>query len=168
MEGLNKRGAKLQEEQSKKAVKVGITLVVNYNRPTTMEISDDIFHNSEEVIVLAATDLRDLLNVIFQQLLSEIDAFEQKGSGWVLFSLKKLTMNIIEYDPMRESSFIELPKVIKNRKACINIKNNDLLCFKWANLANKHPVDRDQHPDRVASYKEFEDELDSSGIQFPV
>ena len=87
-----------------------------------MEISDDIFHNSEEVIVLAATDLRDLLNVIFQQLLSEIDAFEQKGSGWVLFSLKKLTMNIIEYDPMRASSFIELPKVIKNRKACMNFE----------------------------------------------
>ena len=38
-------------------------------------------------------------------------------------------------------------------------------------MANKHPVDRAQHrvtQHRVTSYKEFEDELDFTGIQFPV
>ena len=35
-------------------------------------------------------------------------------------------------------SYIELPDYIKNKKACVNIKNTDEKCFKWAILASKH------------------------------
>ena len=35
-------------------------------------------------------------------------------------------------------SFVELPEKIKNKKACVNIKNNDDKCFLWSLIASKH------------------------------
>jgi len=35
-------------------------------------------------------------------------------------------------------SFIELPLWIKNKRCCVNIKNNDDKCFKWSLLAYKN------------------------------
>jgi hypothetical protein len=38
---------------------------------------------------------------------------------------KFLTISIVEYKPLNGSSYIELPKWIQNKKAVINVKNND-------------------------------------------
>ena len=40
---------------------------------------------------------------------------------------------------MRGSSFIDLPPFIKNKKACINVKNDDDQCFRWAILSALQP-----------------------------
>ena len=34
--------------------------------------------------------------------------------------------------------YIKLPNFIKNKKACVNIKNNDNKCFLWCLLASRH------------------------------
>lgn len=41
-------------------------------------------------------------------------------------------MNINKYQPLRASSFFKLPLQLMKKKACINVKNNDEFCFKWA------------------------------------
>ena len=38
---------------------------------------------------------------------------------------------ISQYDPLRGSSYFELPDKVKNSGACINIKNEDNECFKY-------------------------------------
>ena len=48
----------------------------------------------------------------------------------------------------------------------LNIKNNDEKCLLWCLLAALHPVKT--HSIRVGSYREFENELDMSGITYPV
>ena len=58
-----------------------------------------------------------------------------------------------KYKPIRGGSWIDLPDWIKNKKACINIKNEDEMCFKWCILAALHPVESKSKPERISHYK---------------
>ncbi|XP_043485237.1 uncharacterized protein LOC122513067 [Leptopilina heterotoma] len=103
---------------------------------------------------------------IKQPILHSVEEFYAKGSNWNLQSIIKLEINVNKYNPMRASSYIDLPSQIKRKQACINVQNKDNECFKWAVLSALHPnVVRN---DRVSNYKEFENELNFDGIDFPV
>ncbi|XP_031781361.1 uncharacterized protein LOC116416574 [Nasonia vitripennis] len=95
-----------------------------------------------------------------------MEEFQERDSGWTLHSILNLTVNVNKLNPMRGSSYIDLPSLIKSKHACINVKNNDNQCFKWAVLSALHPVP--DHVDRVSKYQEFADELNFEGIDFPV
>ena len=94
----------------------------------------------------------------------KIDEFIRNGSGWVLHHLVRIDLDIVRYNPLKASSYIALPKVIKNRKACINIQNNDQKCFLWCVLAALHPTE--DNFNRVSKY--MEDEINMNGIKYPV
>lgn len=63
---------------------------------------------------------------------------------------------------------MSLPSNLKKKKACLNIKNNDEKCFLWCVLASMHPVDRQDHPKRVAKYQQHERDLNMDGNAYPV
>ena len=48
----------------------------------------------------------------------------------------------------------------------MNVQNKDNECFKWAVLSALHPVDK--NTERLVNYKQYEEELDFTGIPFPV
>jgi len=54
-----------------------------------------------------------------------------------------LTLNINELNPMRGSSWIPLPPLIEYKHACINVKNDDNKCFRWAVLSALYPMKKD-------------------------
>ena len=58
-----------------------------------------------------------------------------------------------KYKPLRGSSYIKLPKKILDKKATINIQNNDKECFKLSVLAALHHKEIDIHHERVNNYK---------------
>ena len=104
--------------------------------------------------------------VIRKSLDQKMADFQEQGSSWSLKSILHLTININRYNPMRVGSYIPLPKDVQNRKACINIKNQDYKCFKLAILASLHPAS--YIAERVTHYKPFEHTLIFDGIKFPV
>ena len=54
-------------------------------------------------------------------------------------------------------SFIELPLWIKNKKACVNIKNDDDKCFKWALVASQsYDLIKSTSKSLVSYYKKYE------------
>ena len=63
-------------------------------------------------------------------------------------------------------SYIPTPKGIEAKEAVVNVQNKDNQCFKWAVLSALHPLAK--HANRVFHYKKFENELDFTGISFPV
>ena len=67
---------------------------------------------------------------------------------------------------MHAGSYIELPKVIQNKKACVNVQNKDDKCFMWAILSALHPAK--DNAKRVSQYTPFENELNFNKIDFPV
>ena len=69
----------------------------------------------------------------------------------------------MKYDPMRSSSYLELPKL----HGCVNIQNNAEKCFLWSILALLFPLKPRNHPYIVPKYQEYEHELNISGLQYP-
>ena len=90
----------------------------------------------------------------------------QAGSGWVLEENNALALEMAEYTAIGGSSYLELPRDIFHTKAVINIKNEDQECFKWSILAALHPATH--HAERIFYYQPFKEELNFSGINFPV
>ena len=74
----------------------------------------------------------------------------------------------MRYIPLIASSFIELPKEITRKKACLNIVNRDEKCFMWSVLAALHLLDCNQNANRVMKYTPFENKLVFMGITFPM
>ena len=113
-----------------------------------------------------AGDLRKQIQVAYERLEDRVDQFTQMGSGWTLRQVHELQLQMAEYQPLYGSSYLELHSYFKNKKAIINVKNEDDKCFMWAILAALHPVST--HPERVGHYLQFKEELNFEGINFPV
>jgi len=60
---------------------------------------------------------------VVEPLLKDMDEFEKRGSGWTLHSIVNLAINANKHNPMRGSSYVELPDIIKKRGAYINVRN---------------------------------------------
>ena len=107
---------------------------------------------------------RDEINLDkqFLELGERIENFIQDGSGWQLSSLKTLWLDIAQYKPLKGSSYIPLPDVLKHKKAIINVKNDDEHCLRYTLRAALFPTS--DHPQRISSYPK-EDGLNFDGIK---
>lgn len=117
-------------------------------------------------ILLSKDDVDTFITEQFNKLRFKKTEQDMKGSGWFFYETDSLIVEFARYKPLKGSSFIELPKWIKDKKACINVKNNDNQCFKWAILSAQYNIQKD--PQRVSKYKEHENKLNFEGIPFPV
>lgn len=111
-------------------------------------------------------DFDSIYKSTVQLLLKKIEEFEERDSGWTFLCNSHLEINMNKYQPLGGSKFIPLPKIIKNKKACLNIKNKDEYCFLWCVVAALYPTT--QHPDRVSSYPHFCDILNVDDLSFPI
>ena len=79
-----------------------------------------------------------------------------------------LDVNFHQLNLRRGSSCLPLPDFIAKRKAVINPQNGDEECFNWAIIVADKWMDIDSHPERVSNLREFADNYDWSGLEFPV
>ena len=107
-----------------------------------------------------SSDVHDTLSSIYENLASTIEDFQQRGSGWVL------DLHLLELNRLRATSYIPLPVHIQNRRAVINIRNNDEKCLLWSVIAGLYFKDSElcnlQRPSR---YLEYEKESNLRGYQ---
>ena len=116
--------------------------------------------------MLEATDLGELYDIAKERILENMVNFNSNGSNWKVSSILKMDINMINYNPISASSWIELHKFIVKKNAVINMKNNDNECFKWCvtralNMKNNHPERIDKE------LIEKSKELNWEGIEFP-
>ena len=69
--------------------------------------------------------LNYLLNQFIDEVKGEIEAWAQRGSGWVIDKILEAFTNVAQYQPLRGGSYMDLPKKLKNKKAIINVQNRD-------------------------------------------
>lgn len=110
--------------------------------------------------------LDNFLKILHDTIVSKINNFEKKDSGWSLKQISSIDMNINKFNPFRGSSYIDLPQDIKSKKAIINVKNNDNQCFQWALLSAMYPATT--HSDRVSSYTMHQYKLKFGNCPFPI
>lgn len=105
-------------------------------------------------------------NNIKSAILSKIEEFQENGSSWTLEEIIELVINVNVFEVFTGSTYIPTPKFVADKKAVINVQNNDEECFKWAILSALYPATRDAQ--RVSKYRAYESVLNFDGIDFPV
>ena len=96
-----------------------------------------------------------------------IQSFNQRGSNWRFQRVLSFDIHLTDFQPLRGSTFFPLPKKIATKKAVINMKNDDNLCFKWSVTRALHPVEKNS--ERITKILKYQSErLDWSGLKFPV
>ena len=108
------------------------------------------------------------LKTIIERLLASNAKYIREKSGLVLSEILYLNIHWIRYAPLSGSAWTPLPKFLQNKKAIINVKNNDNRCFAYAIAAALHPISRTKHPYRPEQYEEFFEEEGLNDIQYPV
>ena len=73
-------------------------------------------------------------------------------------------LDIAQYKPLKGSSYIPLPDVLKHKKAIINVKNDDDNCLRYALRSALFPASKNS--DKLSSYPK-EDGLNFDGIEIP-
>ena len=95
--------------------------------------------------------------------------FLRQGSNWRVRSINFQYIDILVYKPLEASSYIKLPPELQNaRKGLINIKNKDQKCFLYCLLYHLNKDKIKKNPQRVSGYKQYENTVDFTGINFPV
>ena len=126
------------------------------------------FHSRGKKIITEATDTIEIYHEMISEILEAMLKVEQAdGSGWVFMGVIRLILKIDKWDPLKASSYIDLPPELKNKKALINMKNTDNKCFLWSVLRGLNPKDKDAG--RIdEDLKSKENTLNMEGIDYPV
>ena len=127
------------------------------------------FHSVGQKIITEETDPHEIFKEMMDEIEEEVQKVEHaEGSGWVFVEVENLTLHTDIWDPIKASSYIDLPKELKNKNAIINMKNEDNnKCFLWCVLRALNP--KDTHPERIdKDLKSKEDTLNMEGIDYPV
>ena len=138
-------------------------------------IESDILRSERQLFSLPAEVINNdtFFDYILNGLMLLIDEFVQNGSNWLIESVEWFDLRITRYHSVpykRGHRFINLPPTLKAKKACVNVDNGGASdCFKYAVLSVLHYNDvRADYRHRTWAYKEWIDELNFTGLSFPI
>ena len=132
------------------------------------EIKEFAFHSKDLKLVLEGTDESELYNEMMDEIEEEIQKVQNtEGSGWQFLKVIKLVLHTTKWEPIYGSSYIPLDPYLANKKAIINMQNDDNKCFMWSVLRALYP--KDNHPERIdKDLKRKQDNINMGGICYPV
>ena len=98
------------------------------------------YFNSKAQTIINDISINEALQLTKQQILNIIAQWISESSGWIIKSVDSHHLNIVKYEPMKGSSYIQLPQELRNSaKGLINMKNNDNQCFRWCHIRHLNP-----------------------------
>ncbi|XP_022777425.1 uncharacterized protein LOC111318822 [Stylophora pistillata] len=98
-------------------------------------------------ILFQETDREELYKECVEKMMKSLEKFERSGSGWRFYQVDGLDLHTVKYTPLKGSSYIKLPKHLADKKAIINMENEDDECFKWCVTRALNPVQ--SNPTRI-------------------
>ena len=126
------------------------------------------FHSNDLKLVLEGTDISELYDEMTNEIEEELQKVENaEGSGWVFVGVIKVVLHTTKWEPIYGSSYIPLDPYLANKKAIINMQNEDDKCFMWSVLRALYP--KNIHPERIdKDLKSKQDNINMKGICYPV
>ena len=153
-----------QSIEHHQSFKMQICLKVKLKKMDTAQTTN--YFNCKQIIVLPGDDFEELLINPLAGILLQVDEFQEKGSGWIFNEVKQMDVHIAKYQPLRGSTFVQLPNYIRNKRAVVNVQNNDNKCFVWAILSALYPVNRSSH--RRMNYIQHLEDISWMEFQMPM
>ena len=143
-------------------------LMIRFKKP----LEDGVFQESIVSVgnrnLNRLEELEELLDEVMREISNKLSKYDVNGSGWVFDIILSHDLHVSKYNPTRGSSYLELPKKLKNpMKGLINIVNNDEKCFLWCHVRHLNP--QEDHSNRVKKEdRVVAEQLNYRGIRFPV
>ena len=128
------------------------------------ETETSFYFHARNRSVLNVNDVN--LEGVIEEIEGKIADFIRLGSGWILDEVDHLDVTFNKMNPLGGGTYMDLPKFIADKKACINVKNNDNKCFMWSLLAATFSADK--NPQRTSNYLDHVHHFHFNNIQFPV
>lgn len=161
---------KIKEQLLTHILKVNVVFTCQFVKPQSGEIDFKHFSTKNAII-----DVNTNLKIWYDKqikdvLLTKLEDFQERDSGWALHEIIYLKVNINTFVPLTAgiSTYIDLPTFVKNTKSVINIKNNDEFCFLWSIICALFPAASHKNSSKVSSYPHFRNNLKYDGIKFPI
>ncbi|VDI15968.1 Hypothetical predicted protein [Mytilus galloprovincialis] len=144
-------------------LKIKIIITSEFTTPMAFDRIESHYSHPVEV-VLTQNNLSTFYNNLLDKFKAWVDKFQERGSGFVFDGIKSVKVKLYKYEYQRASSYIPLQFKSSN---IINVQNKkDNKCFLWSILASLFPANKDKQ--RVTKYKEYENEINMKGIEYPV
>uniref|UniRef100_A0A6P7GZD0 Uncharacterized protein LOC114344877 n=1 Tax=Diabrotica virgifera virgifera TaxID=50390 RepID=A0A6P7GZD0_DIAVI len=125
------------------------------------------YFNTKNAIIDTSTDLHLWFREnVKDKIYTKLSEFAEKDSGAALSKVISLEVNINRVDIGNGSSFIDLPKEISNKKACINVRNFDQACFYWSIVSALYPANKDAQ--RVSKYPHYSTIFQTDKLESPM
>ena len=135
-----------EEVQTLRSVKVQFGLEVRFyiDRNGEVEYMSHYFNRMQPIVLNEHNmdTLNHMLNQFVDEVRGEIEAWSERGSGWVVDEILEAIINVAQYQLLNGGSYMPLPEKLKNKKAIINIQNRDNQCLRWAIRAALFPAPR--------------------------
>ena len=154
-------------------IKFKITMVIVFSKPDP-EGGDDL--TSEFCIapkmlrtITTTDEIEPAIEDMYSRIKLAIDKYSAEGSGWVVDKIKQHKVSILAYNPLVARSYVKLPDYIQNKKATINIKNDDDKCLVYCLARALDPNPETINLERVSKHlKRVVVSLGLDKIQCPV
>lgn len=119
-----------------------------------------VYFNSEISVLTSVKRIDTIINEIIEKFMNDIEQMNIRGSGGAFAGIIKTEVKMSKSKNIFGGSYVELPEKIKNKQACINIKNDDDKCFLWSLLAFKHYDEiKSKSKNEVRHYKKYVDTI---------
>ena len=120
----------------------------------------NIGYTTRAHVVNQPSDLEPILEDMVERVFQAENPSLNRG---VEAGVAEVSFHIAGYNPITGSSYVRLPKGLANKKACVNVKNDDDKCFLWASLSALHPATN--HAERASNYSPYLSEINFGDLQ---
>ena len=173
MMSLNTRKTYLLEKRLNllKGIKCNETLEVKFEKLGSegRMVEKSFTFTSRPQVIMNKNDTEFALQNMRSDIEKRIDRFTMEGSGWAVIGVLNHELHVNKYDPLAARSYIPLPAEIQNKKAIINIQNDDNKCFIYCLGRALDPTPENNHLERVSKHlKDVCETLGLNNIKTPV
>ena len=138
---------------------------IDADKKDTITTFKTVYFNGEAKTIINEDEINGSIQTSNEEILNRISVWLSEGSRWTVESVDEQYLNIVRYNTLNGSSYIELPPELRNpTKGLINPRNEDNECFRWCHIPDLNPQQKD--PQRIKkSDIEHIEKLDYAGIK---
>jgi len=140
-------------------------IIIAFNR-TIDEVIQNTMGGFRTAMITTSDASSLVIDIVMTQIMTAIEIFNQNGSNWLFDHVIQASVRTGAYRPLQGSIYTKSPNELINKRAVLNIKNDDEYCFLYCIAAHIHYVKK--HPDYSNQYLQYFKELNYRGLTFPL
>ena len=163
-------GNKIIDRKTQSEWKIQLTMAINFISSKDSDETRTMHAKSDNVEIMMGSETNETIEELFKSFFQRYqERLEESmgGSEFIFDSVDPLYYDLNKINLSRGGSYIDSHVWLKNKKAIINLKNNDDKCFQYALTVALNYEQIKKNPQRISKIKPFIDQYNWKVISFP-